>query len=105
MNTFGSDGSAGRFDLRLGSDGARVVRRKTDKSKKHSTRVWYYVGFLGEIGFTLSLPIAGGAIIGVYIDRQFGTYPRGTLGLLVVGIVVSMWTFIRTIQTLLRRKD
>ena len=42
------------------------------------------------LGISLVLPIAGGALAGAFIDRIFQTAPRFTLGLLFVGLIISL---------------
>lgn len=65
---------------------------------------WYYIGFIGDIGFTIALPIAGGALVGTYIDRQWSTYPKATLSFLFIGIIISFAGFIRTIREVMYKR-
>jgi F0F1-type ATP synthase assembly protein I len=41
------------------------------------------------LGFSISLPIAGGAVLGFMIDNKFGSHPRWTLSLLFTGIFIA----------------
>lgn len=77
--------------------------KKTEK-EKGMVNSWYYFGLAGEIGFAVALPIAGGAILGSFLDRKFGTYPTYTLSLLFAGVVLSVVNFVITIQTILKRQ-
>lgn len=90
------------IDLVLG-EGGSVEKPRRQKPETASTS-WYYFGIVGQIGFSIALPIAGGAIGGSFVDRYFATYPRWTLGLLGLGVAVSFLTFYQTIRTLLQRK-
>ncbi|MBU2544637.1 AtpZ/AtpI family protein [Patescibacteria group bacterium] len=82
-----------------------ITRASQNRKRKVDSRgTWYYLGFIGEIGFTIALPIAGGALIGRYVDARWATYPKATLSLLFVGIVVSFFGFIRTVQSVIRRE-
>jgi len=95
-----------RFQLHI-TDLNRVVisdREEEIKAKKEQD-MWFYLGFVGEIGFAIALPIAGGALIGGYIDRHMSTYPKATLLLLLIGAIISILGFIRTIQVLMERKN
>ncbi len=78
--------------------GAHKKKRKTD------TAVWFYLGSVGQIGYAIAIPIAGGALLGEYIDRRLSTYPKATLLLLFVGVVISIVGFIQTIRDLLNQK-
>ncbi len=92
-----------RFDLIFEKSGI-AARPKREKSRfsKGGSESWYYLGLVGQIGFSIAIPIAGGALLGSFIDRQWGTYPRATLGLLLFGVVISFVTFYQTIQTVLK---
>ncbi len=93
-----------QFTLHLEDDGKTVVRKKEPK-KPDGSSIWYYVGFAGDLGFTIAVPIAGGAFLGLYIDQQLSTYPTMTLSLLFLGIAVSFIGFIRIVRDLMRRKS
>jgi predicted membrane protein len=62
----------------------------------------YYLGFVGELGFAISLPIVLCALLGKYLDDSWKMYPKMTLSLLVVGIVISMINFIEIIKTIIK---
>ncbi|MBI4065434.1 AtpZ/AtpI family protein [Candidatus Gottesmanbacteria bacterium] len=91
-----------RFDIRIDEQGVGTRPRKDEKQNKNNLDSWYYLGVVGQIGFSIALPIAGGAILGSFIDRQMSIYPKATLGLLFFGVVVSCVTFYQTIKTILK---
>ena len=41
------------------------------------------------LGFSIALPIAGGAVLGFMIDNKFKSHPRWTLSLLFTGIFIA----------------
>jgi len=41
------------------------------------------------LGFSIALPIAGGAILGFVIDNKFNSHPKWTLSLLFTGIFIA----------------
>ena len=51
------------------------------------------------LGVTIVLPIAGGAIIGVVLDKFFSTAPKLTLGLLFFGVFISFYKMFKLTQT------
>lgn len=74
-----------------------------DASKSVKVRgTWFYVGLVEQIGFTVCVPIVVGAFIGVYLDRQWSTYPKATLLLIFVGLGVSIVSFIRIIRDIIK---
>lgn len=63
---------------------------ETSKKKRGApSDSWYYLGLIGEIGFAIAIPIAGGGLLGVVIDRTWSTSPKATLSLLFLGVVIS----------------
>lgn len=51
-----------------------------------------------EIGFSVSLPIAAGAIIGAYLDTMLGSSPKLTLSLLFSGVFIGGINIYRVIR-------
>lgn len=89
------------FDLLLDTSGVRTSERR-DREIKKNTASWYLLGIVGQIGFSIAIPIAGGAILGSFIDRRMNIYPKATLGLLLFGVFLSFITFYETIKTVLK---
>lgn len=81
------------------------VPRKKKEKKPDQKRAWYYLGFVGDIGFAIALPIAGGAIIGVQIDKFMLTYPKATLTLLTIGIVIAGMGFVQIIKEVSKKNQ
>lgn len=75
-------------------------RKKEKRSIKDTSHVspWYLFGVVGQLGYSIALPIAGGAILGRFIDDRFGTYPRTTLSLLLLGVFVAGVGFVLTVR-------
>ncbi|MFH0750024.1 MAG: AtpZ/AtpI family protein [Candidatus Gottesmanbacteria bacterium] len=61
----------------------------------------FYIGYVGQIGLVIALPIAGGAGIGSYLDTKWGTYPKMTMSGLLIGIVISVINFIAVIKEII----
>jgi len=66
---------------------------------------WTYLGHVGQIGFAMAIPIAGGVLCGSWIDTKYGTYPKATLSLLFTGVVLSFVGLIRTVQDIIGKKN
>lgn len=47
------------------------------------------VSFASELGFSISLPIVGGAFLGQFLDSKLGTAPKMTLSLIFVGVFIG----------------
>jgi predicted F0F1-ATPase subunit len=54
-------------------------------------RFWRQVASMTSIGWSTALPIAGGVLLGNYLDRRTGSEYVWTVGLLVGGIMVAFY--------------
>ena len=99
--------SRDQFDLTWSKNGERqVVPRVLKKRKKTQGSPWYYyLGLVGHIGFTIAVPIAGGALLGGYLDRTWVSYPKATLTLLIVGTVLGLGGFILAIKDIIKESS
>ena len=79
-----------------------MKKRRVKKDKTRSL-TFYYLGYIGQIGFSIAIPIAGGALLGTYLDEKQQSYPTMTLSFLFLGIVVSLVTFVKTIQEIVQK--
>jgi F0F1-type ATP synthase assembly protein I len=61
--------------------------------ERNDSRAWLR---LAGLGFELAASIAGGVLVGWWIDREVGSSPRATIGLGLVGLVGGMYNLIRT---------
>lgn len=77
-------------------------RHKSTQTSAKEVSSWFYLGKAGEIGFTISIPIVAGALVGVYLDKQWSTYPKATLAGIFGGLFISIINFIRLIIELIR---
>jgi len=56
-----------------------------------------------SIGWDLGLPICGGALLGQWLKRQFGTGYQVTLGLLMLGAMIGFYNAGRTLAREIER--
>ncbi len=61
--------------------------RKDDEKEKG--KFLAMISLASELGFSISLPIAGGAILGQFLDSRLLTTPRMTLSLIFFGLIIS----------------
>lgn len=95
-----------QFDLVLGdqSTETRTVL-KSSKSVLALNATWQYLGVVGDIGFTIAIPIVLGGLLGTYIDTNFGTKPKGVLLFLFLGIILSIVGFISRIKDIIEMQS
>ena len=56
-----------------------------------------------SIGWELALPVAGGALLGNWLDRRVGTGYQITVGLVVLGLMVGLYNAGRAISREIER--
>lgn len=69
-----------------------IEEKKKDIKKNNSqSRTSFYsmLSLAWDLGFSISLPIVGGALLGQFLDRRLETTPRITLSLIFLGIIVA----------------
>jgi predicted F0F1-ATPase subunit len=81
----------------------QVKKFKSRNQNESNTQSWAVLGYVGQIGFMIAIPIAGGAILGKFIDEKLGMYPKMTLSFLFGGFTISIFGFVKTIQMILKR--
>lgn len=92
------------LELSVTGEETIISRGKARKKRLEPVTSWYYLGLIGEIGLAIALPIAGGTLMGVVIDRTWSTTPKATLSLLFLGVIVSFFNLYRTVKTIVKEK-
>lgn len=87
------DGPFGESDDELEDEFESSVRRQRARIEKgrreKGESFWRYVGLIGTVGWSVSVPMILGTLLGLWIDGKAGTGWRWTLGLLVFGLMVG----------------
>lgn len=63
--------------------------KTVDETEDERTRFFSVVTTSTQLGFAVALPIAGGALLGTYLDNLLGMSPRMTLSLIFFGSVMG----------------
>jgi ATP synthase protein I len=68
--------------------GAKAERKL--RARRHVTRtVWFGLGMMGLIGWSVAIPTLLGAALGIWLDRRYPGGHSWTLSLLVIGLVIG----------------
>jgi predicted F0F1-ATPase subunit len=68
------------------------VPQDGDKTEdKHTASFWQLVARVSSLGWSLALPIAGGVLLGNYLDRITGNDYMWTLTLLFLGVALAFY--------------
>lgn len=72
---------------------SREIRAKANRkirSKRSGAQgVWYGLGMMGLIGWSVTIPTLLGAALGFWIDKHFDDSYSWTLMLLLIGLIVG----------------
>jgi hypothetical protein len=61
---------------------------------KKPLNFWRLVATMSSLGWSLVLPIAGGALLGHYLDGLAGEGVAWTVGLLFAGVSISLYNLV-----------
>lgn len=61
------------------------------QEKKSIRTFWKMVGTLSSLGWSMVLPIIGGALLGSYLDKLSGGGVEWTVSLLFVGVAMALY--------------
>lgn len=71
----------------------------TKKDKNNET--YRILGLVGSFGFTTAGAIAGGYLLGSYLDKKFNTSPWCMISFIMLGIIGSFIEFFKLVKKLL----
>lgn len=79
---------ASKSDLAFAAKvGAKEARKL--KARRSPTQVWFGLGMMGLIGWSVVVPTLLGAALGLWLDKRHPGTHSWTLALLVAGLVVG----------------
>jgi ATP synthase protein I len=90
------------FSRKVGSKEDRKLRARREKS--HS--IWFGLGLLGLVGWSVVLPTLLGMALGIWLDRQFPSHFSWTLMLLFGGLMLgclNAWQWVNREQAAIGR--
>ena len=93
-----------RKELQLDTTGKFKVVATTKKQKPKNFTAWSMVGEATGLGLSISLPMALGALIGVWLDKKFAMTPKLTLSFMVLGVFIGIYNFYLYIKRVSKKK-
>ena len=67
-----------------------IVEEESKQKNKDKEKFIPAISLASELGFSISLPIIGGAFLGQFLDNKFNTTPRITLSLVFLGVFLAL---------------
>lgn len=83
-----SDPSSPRSKRTLGESIAEKAQRKL-QAQRHPAQVWFGLGMMGLIGWSVVIPTLLGASLGMWLDSRQASQHSWTLALLVGGLTLG----------------
>ena len=68
--------------------GSKAMRKIKARRNPHQG-VWFGLGMMGLIGWSVTLPTLLGAALGIWLDKQYPDSRSWTLALLVAGLAIG----------------
>lgn len=68
--------------------GEKELRKLRARREKHHT-VWQGFRMFGLVGWPIAVSTAGGALLGLFLDRRYPSRASWTLNLLLLGLAVG----------------
>lgn len=65
------------------------VKRKLKARRSSSSEVWFGLGMMGVIGWSVTVPTLLGVALGVWLDRHHSGAHSWTLALLAAGLTIG----------------
>ncbi len=83
-------------------NGTVISSEKKEEQSERKERQKFLSGMnvAMEMGFAIAVPIAGGALLGFYLDSKLGTTPKCTLSFLFLGIIAAFYYIYKLIKDL-----
>jgi len=79
-----------------GEVGAKAQRKL--KARRHAGHgVWFGLGMMGLVGWSVALPALAGAALGAWLDKRYPGVHSWTLTLLIIGLIagcVNAWHWV-----------
>lgn len=79
----------GKEDITLASRVGTKAARKL-QAQRHTTRtIWFGLGMMGLIGWSVAIPTLLGASLGIWLDKHYPGPHSWTLTLLFIGLITG----------------
>lgn len=83
--TDGQDDRQDKFSRQIEAKETRKVRARGQKDKS----LWFGLGVMGTVGWSVTVPTLLGAILGRWLDARYADTVSWTLTLLFVGLIMG----------------
>lgn len=81
----------------LGREIAARERRKMRARREREESIWFGLGMMGVVGWSVAIPVLACVAMGIWIDRTYPSPHSWTLMLLMIGVglgVLNAWYWV-----------
>jgi ATP synthase protein I len=92
----------------LGEIIGRKAARKLRAQRDRGSSIWFGLGMMGLIGWSVAIPTLLGAVLGLWLDRHHPIGHSWTLALLVSGLVlgcVNAWHWVSREEAAMHERE
>lgn len=101
-------GKASKESRTFGEQVGSKASRKLKARRNSSSGVWFGLGMMGLIGWSVVVPTVLGAVLGIWLDKQHPGGRSWTLALLVAGLAIgclNAWHWVDKEDKAMREED
>jgi len=74
---------------KLGQEVGRKAARKLKAQRNAAPGIWFGLGMMGLIGWSVAIPTLLGAVLGIWLDKHYPGSHSWTLMLLIIGLAIG----------------
>ena len=92
----------------LASQVGDKAERKKRSRRRHAPGVWFGLGLMGVIGWSVVVPTLAGAALGLWLDGRFPGGRSWTLALMAAGLVLgcfNAWHWVSSEEAAMREQE
>jgi ATP synthase protein I len=103
-----SNGKTSKSSPTFGEQVGTKASRKLKARRNSSSAVWFGLGMMGLIGWSVVVPTLLGAALGIWLDKQHPGGHSWTLALLAAGLAIgclNAWHWVAKEERAMREED
>ena len=84
-------GKSGKKQLSFADQVGSKVRRKLKAARNPAPGIWFGLGMMGLIGWSVTVPTLLGAALGLWLDENHAGAHSWTLAMMAAGLCLGCW--------------
>lgn len=80
----------------------KSILKNSQEKDKEKKRLLQDLSLASGLGLVIAIPLAGGAILGSYLDKKLGTLPLFTLSFILLGLIIVGFNLYKIIKNIIK---